>query len=250
MTTNLAPALPINAPQHVAGGATRQVVAVVQPARTTGPNLARTVRAGGFEAVVVRDAERVRTLLRRRRVEAVVAEVDTVGPIGALASAAKPSGLPVLVVTDPGRVHPGEALDAGADDVATIPLDHDELLARLRAALRRAHPAGEPPAVVTTPDFTIDLTNRRCQGVRGDIHLTGIEWQLVEALCRHPGHLVAAQRLRESIWGPGQPARGAWLRVHMCSLRKKLEPNRARPRYFQTEPGLGVRFVPESRGDA
>jgi two-component system KDP operon response regulator KdpE len=98
--------------------------------------------------------------------------------------------------------------------------------------------------VISTPDFTIDLSNRSCRGPDGDVHLTRIEWQLVDTLCRRPGRLVGAQCLREGIWGPAEAPSGGWLRVHMCSLRKKLEPNPHEPRYFRTEAGLGVRFVP------
>lgn len=224
------------------------VVAVIQAPSAAGPSLARLVRAGGYETLRVKDPSRVRILVRRRWVDAVVAQVDALEPIRLLAAIRAPRDLPLVAVAEPGMVHPGDALDAGADDVVGIPLDPEEFLARLRAALRRARPAGPSSLVVSTPDFTIDLSQRCCVGPGGDVHLTGIEWRLVDVLCRRPGRLVGAEALLEQIWGSGQPARTAALRVHMYDLRRKLEPNPHQPRYFRTEPGLGVRFVPGGAG--
>jgi two-component system KDP operon response regulator KdpE len=224
------------------------VVAVIEAPSAAGPSLARLVRAGGYEALRVKDPSRVRIVVRRRSVDAVVAHVDALEPIRLLAAIRAPRDLPVVAVAEPGLVHPGDALDAGADDVVGIPLDPEEFLARLRAALRRARPAGGSSFVVSTPDFTIDLSKRSCLGPAGDVHLTGIEWRLVDVLCRRPGRLVGADVLLEHVWGPGEAARAAALRVHMYDLRRKLEPNPHQPRYFRTEPRLGVRFVPGGAG--
>jgi two-component system KDP operon response regulator KdpE len=136
-----------------------------------------------------------------------------------------------------------EALDAGADDYVTKPFGMDELLARIRAALRRADP--EPgAAVITTADFTIDLAAKRLTTAAGDIRLTPTEWHMLEVLARHPDKLVGQKLLLREVWGPAYEHENNYLRVHLANLRRKLEPDPARPRYLITEPGIGYRFVP------
>jgi two-component system KDP operon response regulator KdpE len=133
------------------------------------------------------------------------------------------------------------ALDAGADDYVTKPFGMDELLARLRAALRRATPAEEEP-VVETADFTIDLAAKRVHRGGVEIRLTPTEWHLVEVLVRNQGKLVSQRQLLQEVWGPEYHDETAYLRVHMANVRRKLEPEPSRPRYFFTEPGMGYRF--------
>jgi two-component system KDP operon response regulator KdpE len=135
------------------------------------------------------------------------------------------------------------ALDAGADDYVTKPFGMDELLARMRAALRRAVPAPDAP-VITTAAFTIDLSAKRVTGPAGEIRLTPTEWHLLEVLTRHPDKLVAQRRLLHEVWGPKYETETNYLRVHLANLRRKLEPDPARPRYLITEPGIGYRFTP------
>jgi two-component system, OmpR family, KDP operon response regulator KdpE len=136
-----------------------------------------------------------------------------------------------------------KALDAGADDYVTKPFGMDELLARVRAALRRATPAAEAP-VVTTEAFTVDLSSKRVTGPAGDVRLTPTEWHLLEVLVRHPDKLVGHRQLLHEVWGPKYETETNYLRVHMANLRRKLEPDPARPRYLITEPGIGYRFTP------
>jgi two-component system KDP operon response regulator KdpE len=134
------------------------------------------------------------------------------------------------------------ALDAGADDFVTKPFGMDELLARLRAALRRAAPS-EEEAVVVTPDFTIDLAAKRVLDSGGEeLRLTPTEWHIVEVLVRHSGKLVAQKQLLQEVWGPAYETETNYLRVFMAQVRRKLEPEPGRPRYFLTEPGMGYRF--------
>ena len=135
------------------------------------------------------------------------------------------------------------ALDAGADDYVTKPFGMDELLARLRAAVRRASPAPEAP-VVTTDDFTVDLADKRV--IRGgkDVRLTPTEWQLLEVLVRHAGKLVTQRQLLAEVWGPGYQNEAHYLRVYVANLRRKLEPDPSKPRHLLTEPGIGYRFRP------
>ena len=136
------------------------------------------------------------------------------------------------------------ALDAGADDYVTKPFGMDELLARLRAALRRgpSEPAEVP--VVTTADFTIDLSARRVSIAAGEVRLTPTEWHLLEILVRSPGRLVGQRQLLQEVWGPAYETETNYLRVYVAQLRRKLEPDPAHPVHLITEPGMGYRFEP------
>ena len=136
-----------------------------------------------------------------------------------------------------------EALDAGADDYVSKPFGMDELLARLRAAERRFNP-GEEEAVVVTDDFRVDLSAKRVSGSDGDIRLTPTEWHLMEILIRHPGKLISQRQLLQEVWGPQYQDETNYLRVYFAQIRRKLEPDPAKPRYFVTEPGMGYRFEP------
>jgi two-component system KDP operon response regulator KdpE len=156
------------------------------------------------------------------------------------------SSVPVIMVTARSDTHDVVAgLEAGADDYVTKPFNMEELLARLRAALRRATPDPQPVALVETPHFRIDLVNKRVADATGtEIRLTPTQWHLVEILVRNPDRLVSQRQLLEDVWGPTYVDQTNYLRQFMAQLRRKLEPDPARPRYFVTEPGMGVRFVP------
>jgi len=136
------------------------------------------------------------------------------------------------------------ALDAGADDYVTKPFGMDELLARLRAAVRRASPAPDEP-VVATPDFTVDLAAKHVLRSDGSaVRLTPTEWQLLEILVRNSGRLVTQKQLLREVWGPSYETESNYLRVYLAQLRRKLEPEPSRPRYLLTESGMGYRFKP------
>lgn len=136
-----------------------------------------------------------------------------------------------------------EALDAGADDYVTKPFGMDELLARLRAAVRRAEPSGpSDAAVVVTDGFSVDLAAKKAHRDGRDVRLTPTEWHLLEVLVRNEGRLVSQKQLLQEVWGPGYGTETNYLRVYMAQLRRKLENDPAHPRHFVTEPGMGYRF--------
>jgi two-component system KDP operon response regulator KdpE len=136
------------------------------------------------------------------------------------------------------------ALDAGADDYVTKPFGMDELLARLRAAVRRILPATEE-AIVTTGAFVIDLGAMKATTATGaDIRLTPTEWRVVEVLVRNRGKLVTQRQLLQQVWGPQYEKETDYLRTYLAAIRRKLEPNPSRPRHFITEAGMGYRFEP------
>ena len=153
------------------------------------------------------------------------------------------SKAPVIVLS--GRTGPGDkiaALDAGADDYVTKPFSMEELLARLRAALRRD--AAALPVKVRIGTCEIDLAAHTVLDRARAVRLTPTQWRLLEILLSHPGQLVSTQRLLTEIWGPGHERSAHYLRVHMSGLRRKLEADPARPRHLLTEPGMGYRYQP------
>jgi two-component system, OmpR family, KDP operon response regulator KdpE len=143
-----------------------------------------------------------------------------------------------------------EALDSGADDYVTKPFGMDELLARMRAAVRRSTPEASQPQV-KLGDLIVDLAAKRVirdsdgAAGQGDIRLTPTEWHLLEVLLRHPGKLMSQRQLLAEVWGPGYADATGNLRLYMAQLRRKLEPDSARPRWLLTEPGMGYRFQPD-----
>jgi two-component system KDP operon response regulator KdpE len=134
------------------------------------------------------------------------------------------------------------ALDLGADDYVTKPFGMDELLARIRAAVRRSAPGTPEEAEIVTDDFRIDLVTKHVTKDGAEIRLTPTEWHLVEVLVRNPGRLVSQRQLLQEVWGPAYGEESNYLRVFMAQIRRKLEPVPSAPRYFLTEPGMGYRF--------
>lgn len=156
------------------------------------------------------------------------------------------TSVPIVVLSGRGsEAAKVEALDLGADDYVTKPFGMDELLARLRAAMRRSVlPEGK--TVVTTPDFTIDFSSKQARRGEELVRLTPTQWHIIEVLVRHTGRLVTYEQLLQEVWGPTYGKETNYLRVFMTQIRHKLEPESSQPRYFITEPGLGFRFeMPE-----
>jgi two-component system, OmpR family, KDP operon response regulator KdpE len=134
------------------------------------------------------------------------------------------------------------ALDVGADDYMTKPFGMDELLARLRAALRRSGTDADAP-IVETESFTVDLATKQASTPSGPVRLTPTEWHLLKVLVRHEGKLVSRRDLLQEVWGPAYETETNYLRVYMAQLRRKLEPDPSQPRHLITEPGIGYRFT-------
>jgi two-component system, OmpR family, KDP operon response regulator KdpE len=158
------------------------------------------------------------------------------------------TSVPIIVLSGrSGSQDKVEALDAGADDYVTKPFGIDELLARLRAVSRRAETGEETPRV-DLGNVSVDLAASRVTRHDGDtetdVRLTPTEWRLLKVLLRHPGKLVTQRQLLAEVWGPAYTTETHYLRLYMTQLRRKLEPNPARPRHLVTESGMGYRFEP------
>jgi two-component system KDP operon response regulator KdpE len=151
------------------------------------------------------------------------------------------SQVPILVLSAVGDEQQKVlALDAGADDYVTKPFGSEELLARIRAVLRRRSDDGDSP--VEVGDLEIDLAARTVRRGGEEVHLTPIEFDLLSKLAEHPGRLVTHRQLLQEVWGPGYEDETHYLRVHFAHIRAKLEPDPSNPRYVITEPGIGYRL--------
>ena len=151
------------------------------------------------------------------------------------------SQVPIVVLSAVGDERQKvRALDAGADDYVTKPFGSDELLARIRAVLRRRSEEGDVP--VRTGDLEIDLADRSVRRAGEEVHLTPIEFDLLGQLAQHPGRLVTHRQLLQEVWGPGYEDETHYLRVHFAHVRAKIEPDPSNPTYVITEPGIGYRL--------
>ncbi len=208
--------------------------------------LATNLRAREYDVDLAETGEEALTLAARKHPDLVIVDLGLPGIDGVevIRGLRGWTTVPIVVLSVREReADKVAALDAGADDYVTKPFGMDELLARMRAALRRGAPT-EEEAVVETSDFRVDLAAKRVQRDGAEIRLTPTEWQIVETLVRHPSRLVSQRQLLQSVWGPQYEKETNYLRVYLAQIRRKLEPDPARPRYFVTEPGMGYRFEP------
>ena len=210
--------------------------------------LRTTLRAAGYEVDTADTAEGALTAAALNPPEAVI--LDLVLPDGTgidvTRELRKWSSAPVIVLSALGEEQEKiAALDAGADDYVTKPVGIDELLARLRAVLRRTTSSGEP--VIELGEIVVDL-QQRSVSVRGEpVHLSPHQFDLLRVLALNVGKLLTQRALLQEVWGPAYIGESNLLHVNVSQLRRKIEPDRARPRYLLTEPGAGYRLVDPQR---
>ena len=156
------------------------------------------------------------------------------------------SRTPIIILSARGReIDKITALDLGADDYVSKPFGIGELLARLRAALRRSGTGATPGTVFTSGDLKVDLEKRLVHVGSAEVHLTPVEYKLLNVLVTNAGKVITQRQLLNEVWGPQHLDQPEYLRVYMAQLRRKLESDPARPRYLLTEPGVGYRLVTE-----
>jgi two-component system KDP operon response regulator KdpE len=220
-------------------------VLLTDPDRPSRQRLAAALRYAGYQVHTARNPRQTAVFLRRTQFDAIILDPNPGGP-ETVAAIRPQTAAPILVVThardEAARV---AVLDAGADDCVSHSVGVEELLARVRVALRRAPQAVVEDGPITTTDFTIHVRDRRWLRADGsEVHLTPIEWRVVETLAAHRGHLVRQDELLKVVWGPAAVGKTNYLRVQLAAIRRKVEPDPAHPRYFITAPGLGLRFDP------
>jgi two-component system KDP operon response regulator KdpE len=208
--------------------------------------LAISLTARGYEVIAARSGEEGLDRAAHRHPDVVLLDLGLPGIDGVevIRGVRGWSSMPIIVLSARHQsVSKVEALDAGADDYVTKPFGMDELLARLRATLRRTTSSDEAPRV-EAEGFTVDLVDKRVTRDGAYVHLTPKEWDIVEVLVRNPGRLVSQRQLLHHVWGPEYETETEYLRVLMGRVRRKLEVDHSRPRHFRTEPGMGYRFEP------
>lgn len=215
------------------------------------PQIRRTLRATlapqGYTVSDVASGEEALEALRDAKPDLVLLDLNMPGMGGLAACRAIREGSEAAIIvltvrdTEKDKV---EALDAGADDYVTKPFSSPELLARIRAALRRM--PDEAPARIALDHLTIDFTSRRVVSEGREQRLTPKEHDLLCYLAANPNQVIAHRKLLQSVWGPEYGDEVEYLRVFVNQLRKKIEPDPARPRYLLTEPWVGYRFALES----
>ncbi|MCD4851458.1 response regulator [Arthrobacter sp. AK01] len=209
--------------------------------------LAITLKGQGYTVTTAMDGESALHAAAQRPVNVVILDLGLPDIDGTtvITRLREWSAVPILVLSARhGSSDKVEALDAGADDYITKPFGLDELLARLRAILRRSTESSGETTTIETSSFTVDLAKRQITKSGQDVRMTPTEWNILDILVRNPDKLITQQQLLSEVWGPAYAKEANYLRVYMAQLRRKLEVEPGNPRHFITEPGMGYRFVP------
>lgn len=215
------------------------------------PQILRALRAAlrghGYDVQTAQDGEEALDLLATHPPDVMILDLVMPGKSGfdVVREVRTWSQIPIIVLSARGGEHDKvTALDLGADDYLTKPFGADELLARIRVALRhRAEASSTPIVTAAHGDVTVDLARRTVTRGGETMHLTRTEWNVLLELARHPGKVLTQRMLLVAVWGPEFAEEAQYLRVYINQLRRKLEANPARPRILLTEPGVGYRFV-------
>ena len=215
------------------------------------PHLVRTLainlRARDYEVETAQDGRSALQAFHEREPDLIVLDLGLpdLDGVEVLRRVREVSEVPVIVLSARSEsVDKVEALDVGADDYVTKPFGMEELLARVRVALRRNRELDSPQQPPFETDrFRLDFAERRAVIDGAETRLTPTEWRLLSVLARRPGHLVSQRDLLREVWGPGYGRESNYLRVYANQLRRKLEPDPTRPRYLLTDPGQGYRLV-------
>jgi len=209
------------------------------------------LRARGYDVLIAQDGRSALALASERRPDLIVLDLGLPDLEGTEVIVALRSWTTVPIIVLTGRtdqIQKIAALDAGADDYVTKPFGIEELFARMRAVTRRVSPQHTPS--VGLGDWVVDLAAHRIRPASGegpDQKLTPTEWRVLELLVRNPGRLITKQQLLHEVWGPEYDTETNYLRLYLAQLRRKLEPDPARPAYLLTETGMGYRFRPDDR---
>jgi two-component system KDP operon response regulator KdpE len=208
--------------------------------------------AQGYDVVTARDGKEAIEVAAHELPDLILLDLGMPGldGVSVIEAVRGWTATPILVVSGrsdtAGKV---DALDAGANDYVVKPFATEELLARIRALTRRPPDTSDAPTIAFG-DVVVDLAARQVVRAGREVRLTPTEWAVLEQLIRNPRRLVTQQTLLVNVWGPHHTRDSGYLRIYLSAIRKKLEPDPARPRYLMTEPGIGYRFAPDGGGRA